>query len=90
MPNFSVPLSHRAFVLKILASLRPSAFALNSSFCSFSGSLPRIRRTGNANCAAADLAEPTAALAATAEHSAMQKCQFGGLLPHSRLPFRRE
>ncbi|MBA3874929.1 MAG: hypothetical protein H0X30_37860 [Anaerolineae bacterium] len=40
--------------------------------------------------AAADTREPIAALAASAEPAAMQKCQFGGLLPYIRLPFRRE
>ncbi|MBA3874858.1 MAG: hypothetical protein H0X30_37495 [Anaerolineae bacterium] len=56
----------------------------------FGGFLSYIRHAQMAKSAAADTREPTAALAATAEPSAVQKCQFGGSLPHIRLPFRRE
>ena len=40
--------------------------------------------------AAADIGELSAALADRSANSAMQKCQFGGSLPHIRLPFRRK
>ncbi|MBA3871611.1 MAG: hypothetical protein H0X30_20890 [Anaerolineae bacterium] len=59
-------------------------------FCIVGGILPSIRRNDTAKNAAAATRETSAALAATAQPAAMQKCQFGGLLPHSRLPFRRK
>ncbi len=64
--------------------------APTGKFGMFGGSLPSIRRNDSANCAAAATSLTSAALAVIAEPAAMQKCQFGGLLPHSRLLFRRE
>ncbi|MBA3870575.1 MAG: hypothetical protein H0X30_15645 [Anaerolineae bacterium] len=52
--------------------------------------LPYIRHAQMAQSAAADTREPAAALAASAEPAATQKCQFGGIDRASRLPFRRK
>ena len=59
-------------------------------YCTFGGSFPHIRCDDTANFAAADTRERGAALVASAEPAAMQKCQFGGLLPHIRPPFQRK
>jgi hypothetical protein len=58
--------------------------------CTLGGNLPHIRQNGTGKNAAADTRELSAALALGSVRTAMQKCQFGGLLPHVRLPCRRE
>jgi hypothetical protein len=59
-------------------------------FCIFGDNSLCIRQSDNGNFRAAATRERSAALAAGSAKSADIKCQFGGLLPHIRLPFRRE
>ena len=77
---FSVPLSHCVSVLKIFASLRPCAFALNSSAfafaCSAAHSLPSAE-----SASAADTRESLASLSGFSRASRLHVVSFQRFFP---------
>ena len=92
MFNFSVSLSHCAFVLKILASLRPSAFALNSLSSYFSCNLELT--TCNYFCISADhsrVAATTTCQIVGGGHTGDIRCtgDHSRANRHAKMPIRR-